>query len=94
MGKQQGNLHIISPRQTIFMKLVCALMFLKLLCQNHGQYAGSCFIYKGLNRHMWAQLELSLLFGDYILIKTQHTSINFYTNRHKRKSTLCTASKI
>jgi hypothetical protein len=57
MGKQQDNLHITSPRQTIFMKLVCALMFLKLLCQNHGRYAGSYFIYKSFHRQMWAQLE-------------------------------------
>jgi hypothetical protein len=94
MGKQQDKLHITSPRQTICMKLVCALMFLKLLCQNHGRYSGSYFIYKAFHRHMWAQLELGLFFGDSILIKTQNISINFYTNKQKRKSTICTASKI
>jgi hypothetical protein len=94
MGKQKDNLHIASPRQTIFMKLVWALMFLKVLCHNHGRYSGPYFSCKAFHRHMWAQLELSLFFGDSILIKTQHISINFYTNRHKRKSALCTASKI
>jgi hypothetical protein len=94
MGNQKGNLHINSLRHTIFTKLVCALMFVQPLCQNHGRHAGSYFIYEAFHRPLWAQLELRLFVGDSVLIKTQHISINFYTKSHKRKSTLCTASKI
>ena len=45
-GKQQDNLHKTSPRLKIFMKLVCALIFAKLLCQNHCRYAATYFIYE------------------------------------------------